>query len=144
MAISDRPKITELPGSHFVPVSIAAIATGTSDEVLAFINSSGRTVQFTAFDYAPDTAVSGATPNNMKLDIQNKGAAGTGTTAMVTQSNFVTGTDIAQFDVHSFTLASTAASLQVPNGGTVTLKKTEGGTGADLPAGMLNMAYKYL
>ena len=136
--MSERSKLTQLPGAVQFTARTAAIGAGTTGIMPVFPNLTGATFQVTEGYFVPDALVTGAGTNNMSLAIQNRGTAGTGTTAVTSTLAFSSASvTAAQAAQKAFTVSATAANLLIANGETLALVKTEAGSGLALPAGVV-------
>ncbi len=139
----ERARITQLPGTHTMQAVVASIAAATSDEVLVWTNNTGATVTIKQAGFVPDTAVTGDDTNNFILQFRNKGTLGTSTTGVTSTKTYATGTDMTAFVDDTLTLSTTSADLDIDDGETVALNKTETGTGLVLPAGVATLTFQY-
>jgi len=76
--MAERPRETQLPGTHTREVRVAAQNTGVANEIATWTNDTGATVRITAVGYTPDAAVTGIVTNFFSLQARNKGTDGTG------------------------------------------------------------------
>lgn len=139
----DRPKLTQLSGNQSVSGYILTLGATTLNEQFVWKNNTGARVTITKAAYVPDTAVSGVDTNNMALQFKVKSAAGAVVTNLTAVKTYSSGVDIAQFAEDALVLSTTAADLIIENGESVTLDKTENGTGLALPAGHATLTYKF-
>lgn len=141
--MAESNKATKVPGRHPVEAPIAAIANGTSDEILIWRNNTGATVVVKQFGYSPDTAVTGNTTDNFTLQGKVKTAAGGAAANLTSVKTYGTGVDIAQFAEDTLTLSTTVADVEVDDGEAITLDKAETGSGLTLPAGLVSIEFEY-
>lgn len=133
---------SELAGDMLQPCSVPAEATaGNADSFVLF--RADRAIKVTAVYWTPNAAVTGANTNNFALGVVNKGAAGSGTTAVTTVKTYASGTNSAANVAETFTLSSTAADLNLAAGDVLALARTVNGTGLASPAGVVNVHYQY-
>ena len=85
--------------------------------------------------YVPDSALTGSNTTNRSLSFINKGAAGSGTTAVKTAKAYNTGVDIAAFDYDE--LVSLSDGVKLAAGETLAFKAVHGSTGLALPPGTI-------
>ena len=141
--MADRPKLTLLGGNHSASGYILTLAATVTDEQFVWKNNTGARVTITKAGYVPDTAVTGAATNNMALQFKVKSAAGAAVTTLTAVKTYANTVDIAQFAEDALVLTTTVAALIIEAGESVTLEKTENGTGLALPAGHATLTYKF-
>jgi len=141
--MADRPRLTQLPGNHSSQSYHPAVSLGTDSENIVLLNKTGATIKVTGVYYTPDTAVTGDDTDNYTLAVQNKGAAGTGTTA-VASLELATDVDMTANVAKAITVSTTAANLLVSDGHALTLKKTEANSGLALPEGQVTITYQFV
>lgn len=93
----------------------------------------------TSATYIADTAITGANTESRTMQIINKGAAGSGSTAMA-ELTLVQGTNAAAFDETALTLSATPANLVVAAGHVLSAKSLHvGSTGLADPGGTVKI-----
>lgn len=120
-------KVKELFGPHTRTVRLpTALATaGTEDTVALFRAPFNLTV--TAVRYLPNAGLTGVTATEATLDVQNRGAAGDGTTSIASIS-FIDSEDATAFVPKDLTLGA-AADRDVDEGEIIALDKSVTSTG---------------
>lgn len=92
----------------------------------------------TAVTFTPEAAMTGDGTNNRTLTLQNKGQAGSATTAVATLA-FTAGNNGVAFDEKAFVLSGTAANLNIVEGDILAVVETVGGTGLANPGGRIEV-----
>lgn len=134
------PGFVDIPGPHLRTSDVPGNATaGTADEWPLFVAPFNCTV--TAVTFTAVAAVTGAATNNFALTCRNRGAAGTGTTA-VASLTFGSGTNATAFVPKAVTLSATAADLNLTAGDVLTAEKLVNGTGLAMPKGAYTVEFK--
>lgn len=95
----------------------------------------------TSVRWVPQAAVTGAATNNFAIAAQNRGAAGTATTAITATKTYASGTDAVAFVPETLTLSTTAANLNVDEGHVVALDRSVNGDGLASPEGVVEVEY---
>ena len=114
----------------------ALTAATTGDQIIA---EAPFAATVTAVTFTPEAAITGDNTNTRTLTLQNKGQAGTGTTAVATLA-FTTGNNGVAFDEKAFTLSGTPANLALAEGDILAVVETVGGTGLANPGGRIEVA----
>jgi len=130
----------DIPGQHQAAVRFAAVTSTPTAEVAIFRAPFACRVKGLGVVY--DTAVTGADTDNFAIDVRNKGAAGSGTTSLVTVITFASGTDSAAMDETTWTLSTTDATITLAAGDVLALRRTTNGSGLDMPAGLVVVRYE--
>lgn len=113
------------------PIKTAFATAGTADEFPLFRAPYACVV--TAVRYVPETAITADGTNFSTLSVDNKGAAGTGTTEIASFAfDTATTDDVAAMDEKAITLSGTAANLALAAGDIVAVQKAVDGTGIAL------------
>lgn len=120
-------RLTAAARKRVVCVLIPAIGAGTEDEIPVFTAPVDCTIKNVGI--VPENAITGADTNYMTLAFVNKGSDGTGTSSMGSV-DFTAGEDVAAFDYKDF---GDLTNTGLDAGDTVTIKKSEAGTGMDMP-----------
>lgn len=141
--MAERPRITQLPGTQERHAAIISIALGSSDEVLVWLNNSGASVNIKQAGFIPDEAHTGADTNNMALQFKSKTSAGAANKNITAVKTYSSGVDMTKFVKDALVVSSTAADVIVKDGESVTLDKTENGSGLALPAGLAVLEIRY-
>ena len=142
--MAERSRVTQLPGAVVKHVAVPTFTGTAADEVLVYSNQDGAKLKIISAGYIPDEAVTGAATNNFALQFKSKTAAGATDKNITSVKTYASGTDMVQFDQDNLTLSTTAADLEVVNGGAITLDITKNGTGLALPAGLAVVTFQYL
>ena len=141
--MAKRSKITQMAGPHSLILNVKTVALGADDELVLMPNRSGAKMGILSVQYTPDTAVTGNTTNTLKLQVRNKGTAGSGTTGVTAIKTYATGTDLTAFKGDALVMSSTDADTKLDIDETLSLNKTEAGTGLALPAGQVTITFEY-
>ena len=105
-----------------VPIPVDFNTAGTADEEPVLIAPIACTV--TGVTLVPETAITGHATNYATLSLENKGAAGTGTTEVASFAfDTPTTDDVVAFDGKALTLNATPANLDLALGDVVSIKK---------------------
>lgn len=121
--------------SHLAP----AVGTAGNDAATpVFIAPYPATV--TSVQYVTATAVTGANTNTRAVSVVNKGAAGSGSTA-VANLQFDSGVNTTAFVPKTVTLSGTAANLVVAPGDVLVWNSTHVGSGITDPGGLVLVTY---
>ena len=116
---------------HYADVPVAWATAATADEHPVF--RAPYACEVKAVRYVPESAITGHATNYATLSLQNKGAAGTGTTEVASFAfDTATTDDVAAMDEKAITLSGTAANLDLATGDVVSIKKAVAGTGLAL------------
>lgn len=135
-------KIIDIPGDHRRQAYIPGQSTaGNADIWPVFVAEKACTI--TGAKWVPAAAVAGAATNNFAIALQNRGQAGTGTTALTTTKTYDNGVNSVAHDAEALTLTSTAADLELAAGDVVALVRTVNGTGLAQPDGLVEVAFRY-
>jgi hypothetical protein len=113
----------------------SAVASGTPSTVVGEAPYAGTVTEVT---FTPSAAITGATATQRVLTLQNRGAAGSGTTTVATLT-YATGTNGVAFDEQAFTLSGTPANLVVAEGDILAVVETVSSTGTANPGGKVNV-----
>lgn len=136
------PGLEDVPGTHTRVAYIPGQSTaGTADGWPIMVAPDAIVV--TAVRWTPAAAVTGANTNYFSLAAQNRGTAGTGTTALTSTKDYTSGTDSVAYDSESLTLSGTAANLNVAAGEVLALIRTVTGTGLAMPDGLVEIDFQY-
>lgn len=142
--MAERSRGTQLSGTYTLHIPVNTIALGTSEEAALFTSAFGASIQVTAVSITGKDAVTGDATNNLALQIRNKGTAGTGTTAVTDVKTYAASVDIVAFKEDALVVSTTVADATIDDGETVSINKTENGTGLAMPEGTINISYKYV
>lgn len=136
------PGLKDIPGTHTARNYVLAQGTaGTADTWPVFVAPGSITI--TGARWVPAAAVTGAATNHFSLQVQNKGQAGAGTTAVTTAKAYDNGIDSVAHDAETLTLSSTAADLNAVAGDVISLVRAIVGTGLASPDGAIEIDYQY-
>jgi hypothetical protein len=124
------------PLTLVVEIPAAAVAQGATANTPATKVPFAATV--TAVEYIAAAAITGAATNNRIVTLANKGAAGSGTTAVATKT-FASGTNAVAAASTTVTLSATAADLVVAAGDVLQWQSTINGTGLADPGGLVRV-----
>jgi hypothetical protein len=114
----------------------------SNDEVVAFIPDAK--VKILSVKLVNQAAITGNASNYGTLTVYNRGAAGTGTTAVAQRATDTATTDDVTANVPwEVTLSSTPAALYVEAGEALTCEWAQTGTGGDLTEASVMIAYVY-
>ena len=127
-------KLEDIQGNQTIEVDVASVATGTSDEQVAFVAPFNCTVVSAKF--TPAAAITGNDTNNHRLDVRNRGTDASGSTDIATYT-WSAGNDGVAFVPTDLTV--TAANAVLAEGDVVTLEKVNAGSGLALPDGKLTI-----
>lgn len=132
------PKIQDIAGTHVLRGYIPGQATAGTPNVWSVGKAPFR-CKVVGVSWIPQAAVTGAATNNFALAAQNRGAAGTGTTALTATKTYDNGVNSVAHDEEALTLSATAADLLVAEGDVLALVRTVNGTGLAGPAGTVEI-----
>lgn len=136
------PGLEDIPGNHTASAYIPGQATaGTVDSWPIF--SPQEKITVTGVRWTPAAAVTGADAAHFILTLQNKGAAGAGTTAVTVAKAYTLAVDGVAHDAETLTLHATAANLNVAAGDVLALVRTVTGAGLAQPDGLVEIDYIY-
>lgn len=121
------------PLTRVIEEGVPAAATAASDDTL--IGQAPFAATVTAVEYVPEAAITGAATNTRRVELVNKGQAGTGTTA-VASLQFDSGTNATANNEVAVTLSGTAANLVLAAGDTLQWRSIAVGTGLADPGGV--------
>ena len=122
----------DLLGTDFVevPTPTSWSTAATADEWPAWTCPASKRYKVTAVKLVPATAITASATDTVTVSVQNKGAAGTGTTEVASFAfDTATTDDVAAFDEKALTLSGTAASLVVTAGQILSIKKAVAAAG---------------
>ena len=128
--------------------------TGYTKKIRLYVPASGATADLawpvgtvdsdctiTAVSYIPAAAIAGANTDTRTLSVQNKGAAGSGTTSVASLA-LASGVNAAAFDEKAITLSATAANLDATAGDVLEFLSTHAGSsGLADPGGVVEITY---
>ena len=135
------PGIEDLPGTHIQTTYVLGQATaGTDDDWPVFVAPFACTI--TAVDWTPAAAVTGGDTHYPEIQMINKGSAGSGTTAVTSKKQYLSGVNSVAHDTEAFTLSATAANLDLAAGDVLAMVRTHGGNGLAQPDGLCRVSYK--
>jgi hypothetical protein len=134
-------QLNEIAGVHTARTVIAGQATaGTVDSWPLF--AAPDDLEVAAVRWIPAAAVTGVNTNNFALAVQNKGVAGSGTTAVTATKTYASGTDSVANVAETLALSGTAANLLVAAGEVLALVRTVNASGLAQPDGVLEVDYR--
>lgn len=128
----------DLKASAYIPGQATA---GSADAWPVF--TADRPVTITGVSWVPAAVVTGAATNNFALAAQNRGTAGSSTTAVTATKTYASGTNSVAHDIEALTLSSTDANLNLATGEVLALVRTVNGTGLAQPGGLVVVTYRY-
>lgn len=137
--MSDR-KLT--PGDFVVTAYIPGQATAGNADSWPILKANEK-IKVTGVSWTPAAAVAGDNANNFALAVQNKGAAGAGTTAVTATKTYATGTNGVAHDAEELTLTATEADRVVSAGEVLALVRTTNGTGLAQPDGLVEVRFQF-
>lgn len=117
----------EYQATAFVPSILAATATEEDP-----IFQAPRDVLITGLSIVPQAAVTGDSTNSKTLDVVDKAADGSGSTAITTSLVLATGTNLTALKPQTVTLAS-ATGFKLAQGRVLSFKTAKVGSGVLMP-----------
>lgn len=133
------PGLIDLPNDLVLRFKIDAEATaGNTDTWPLFVAESNMLI--TAVRWIPGAAVTGAATNNFALQVQDLGAAGSGSAAVTTAKTYASGTNSVAYVPETFTIG---AAPTVAAGDVLALVRTVNGTGLASPRGTVEVQFRY-
>ena len=124
----------EAPVSRSHQRTVAAVGTAGNDLTTNIVRVDADGV-IDAVYYVPASTITGANTDTRKVVLVNKGAAGSGTTAIATLQ-FNSGVNATANVAKTITLSGTAADLAVSAGDILQWQSTHVGTGITDPGGL--------
>ncbi len=121
------------PLTRTIEEGVPAAATAAADDTV--IGQAPFAATVTAVAYVPEAAITGANTNTRRVELVNKGAAGTGTT-VVASLQFDAGTNATANNEVALALSGTAANLVLAEGDTLQWRSIVVGTGLADPGGI--------
>lgn len=118
----------DIAGNHDIPSTIPAQAPGTAYGVIVFKAPFKCKIQ--RLELTPEATITGAATNNLMLELINRGADGTGTASLGSQT-YGSGTNLSGTQKTSWYNPTTKLSLAAD--AVLELVKTENGAGMLLP-----------
>jgi hypothetical protein len=132
--MADTNASYEAPLSRTHQRSVAAVGTAGNDLNANLVRAEADGV-ISAVYYVPASTITGANTNTRKVVLVNKGAAGSGTTAIATLQ-FNSGVNATADIAKTITLSTTAADLAVTSGDVLQWQSTHVGSGITDPGGL--------
>lgn len=136
------PGLEDIPGTHKAVAYIPGQSTANSADGWPIMVAPDAIV-VTAVRWTPAAAVTGNNTNYFSLALQNRGSAGTGTTAVTSTKDYTTGVDSVAYDSESLTLSGTAANTYAAAGDVLALTRTVAASGLAQPDGLVEIEYQY-
>jgi hypothetical protein len=132
--MADSNASYEAPLSRTEQRTVVAVGTAGNDLTtnIARVEADGV---ISAVYYVPASGITGANTNTRKIVLVNKGAAGSGTTAIATLQ-FNSGVNATADVAKTITLSTTAADLAVTAGDILQWQSTHVGSGITDPGGL--------
>ncbi len=129
----------DIPGEHVAYATIESVAAGdaTEDQVI-FVAPIGCVV--TGVSITPDAAATGNTTNTKHLNVDNKGADGTGTTE-IAQLDLVTGTDLVEADESALVVSGTLAQRTLVKGDVLMMEIEQIGSGIAIARSLIKTTF---
>jgi hypothetical protein len=119
-----------------IEMAVPAVAAGSDGTVV--IGTVPFDAEIVSVEVVPVAAINGANTNTRKVEVINKGAAGSGST--VTASlQFNSGVNAAAFDAKGVTVSATETDLDVTEGDVLAFVSTHVGTGIADPGGLVRV-----
>jgi hypothetical protein len=115
-------------------------ATGAGADLAWPIGTVEEDCTISGVSYIPAAAITGADTNTRTLSVQNKGAAGSGTTSVASLA-LASGVSAAAFDEKAVTLSATAANLDCTSGDVLAFLSTHAASGLADPGGVVEVTY---
>jgi hypothetical protein len=138
--MSSKTGSLDIPGTHFAQARLGAMATAaTADEWCVFRAPGPVTIK--KLSIAWNASITGAATDNFAVAAQNKGTAGTGTTAVSDTKTYTSGVNATAFLPDDLTLSTTAANLELAANEVLSIKRTVNGTGLASPDGLVLIEY---
>lgn len=136
------PGLSDIPGNHTARVVVPAEGTaGNADTWPVFVAPGKITV--TGVRWTPSANVTGANTNNFAFAVQNRGQAGSGTTAVTSTKTYASGTNGVANQAEALTLSGTAANLNAVANDVLSLVRSVNGSGLASPAGLVEIDFRY-
>lgn len=136
------PGLEDVPGTHTRVAYIPGMATAGTADIWPIMVAPDAIV-VTAVRWTPAAAVTGDNTNYFSLALQNRGAAGVGTTAVTATKDYVTSTNSVAHDTESLTLSATTANLNAAAGDVLALVRTVAASGLAQPDGLVEIDFQY-
>lgn len=115
-----------------IPPTAAGATASFAAAIIAFLGV------LVSAKYTPNAAITGANTNTRKLEVINKGQAGSGTTVMATLQ-FNSGVNASAFVPKTITNSAVAGAIDALEGDVIAFVSTFVGTGLADPGGMLEL-----
>jgi hypothetical protein len=128
--------VTTAPFVQVIEKNVQAVATAASDDTV--VGQAPFDCTVTKVEYVAEAAISGANTNTRRVELVNKGAAGSGTTQVATLQ-FDSGVNATANDERVVTLSGTAANLDLASGDTLQWRSIAVGTGLADPGGLVRI-----
>jgi len=138
MALNTASPFDRRPGIHNVQVPTLAHAAATATELIAS-HTFTQACRLRGAHWVPFAAVTGVDTHTTHLNLQNRGAAGTGTTELA-NLDFTDALDAA---IAVPLTMSSSLTTAIVAGATIALQAEKVGNGLLIPAGMLILEYDY-
>jgi hypothetical protein len=128
----------EAPYTSSRHVATAAVSGGADANTPVFVAPFAATV--TSVQYVTPSAITGADTNSRTVSLINKGAAGSGSTAVATLA-LVSGVNTVAYVPKAITLSGTAANLVLAAGDVLNWNSLHVGTGIADTGGLVVVSY---
>lgn len=133
------PGLEDVPGTHTRVAYIPGQSTANAADIWPIMVAPDA-ITVTAVRWVPAAAVTGNNTNYFSLALQNRGTAGTGTTAVTATKDYLTGTDSVAHKSESLTVSGTTS---VAAGEVLALVRTVAASGLAQPDGLVEIEYQY-
>jgi hypothetical protein len=116
-------------------LTIQVPASATNADLVTILGKAPFDGTVSAASFTPNAAITGQNTNTRRVAIENRGAAGSGTTEMAAVQ-FNSGVNGVAFDEKSLTLSVVADALDVVAGDVLVVNSTSPGSGLADPGGL--------
>lgn len=143
--MSERSRVTQIPGTLCSVVNVDAQAKGTHTSTVLFPNEWESSIVINGAYWVPNAAITPTSTHIFAIQLQNVGLLGVGSTAVTSALtvNVAYGSVTALVPI-ALTLSTTAANLVLAAGEVLALVKTETSNGNALPTGKLALTYQFV
>lgn len=135
------PQEHEIRGDRRVASSVAATAAATAVQVP--LMRCDRPVKVVGARWVPGAAMTANDTNYVTLTLFNRGLLGVATTSIAARPWTVAGGNSVAALAETLTLSATEANLLAVEGDVITAQWTHTGTGLAIPAGLVELLYRY-
>lgn len=135
------PEEHEIRGDRRVAASVAVTAAATALQTP--LMRCNRPVKVVGARWVPGAAMTANDTNYVSLTIRNRGLLGVATTTLATRPWTIAGGNSVAALAETLTLSATEADLLAVEGDVLTAQWTHTGTGLAIPAGLVELLYRY-